>query len=93
MSPAAVTTSGKGLQLTLQPNPASDEVTVTYLAGQKARTEIRLTDISGVEVYRKTLGDQRGGDHKIQLGHLASGIYMVELTSGTEKVVQRLVKE
>jgi hypothetical protein len=33
------------------------------------------------------------GSLVVPLNNLASGIYMIELTSGVEKVIQRLVKE
>ena len=50
-------------------------------------------DMSGVNVYGENLGVQQKGTVTVPLNKLASGIYMVELTSGNRKVVQRLIKE
>ena len=81
------------LQVSMQPNPASEEVKVSFSARQKENTMINITDISGVSVYSKDLGAQQNGYVIVPLDHLASGMYMVEITSGDRKVVQRLVKE
>ena len=75
------------------PNPASDEVKVSFTNSKKEDVSIRVLDLSGVSIYNKSLGVLQSGSVKVPLTNFASGIYMVELTSGTEKVVQRLIKE
>ena len=77
----------------MQPNPASDDVKISFTSGKKDNVAIRMLDLSGVSVYSKDLGVQQNGSVIVPLSNVASGIYMVELTSGDQKVVQRLVKE
>ncbi|MBC7554179.1 MAG: T9SS type A sorting domain-containing protein, partial [Taibaiella sp.] len=93
MSPIAIAGNSKGLEVNMIPNPATEDVSVTFSNSRKAAVSIRILDLSGVSVYNRNLGTQQSGGVKVSLGTLASGIYMVELTAGNEKVVQRLVKE
>lgn len=81
------------LHVTMTPNPASDDVHISFTTAQKAQASVRVTDISGVSVYNKDLGTSKGGSVSVSLKDLAPGIYMVELTAGGKKVVQKLVKE
>jgi len=92
LDPAAAVTN-KALQVTMQPNPATDEVKISFTSGRKDKVEVRMLDLSGVSVYNTDLGVQQSGSVNVPIGTLASGIYMVELTQGDQKVVQRLVKE
>lgn len=66
--------------------------TVTYAAQQKANTTIRITDVTGNCVSVTDLGMQQSGSAAISLTTLASGTYMVTVTSGNEKSVKQLVK-
>src|SRR6202012_60309 len=45
----------KGLSVDMQPNPATEEVSISFTASKAAQTNIRLLDISGVSVYNKDL--------------------------------------
>jgi hypothetical protein len=49
----------------------------------------------GNVVSVQNLGNMSAGTNQSQvsLDGIAAGIYMVELTSGSQKVVQRLIKE
>ena len=89
----AVAAANKALEVTMQPNPATDEVKISFTSGVKGQVGIRMIDLSGVSVYNTDLGIQQSGSVNVPLSNLASGIYMVELTQGDQKVVQRLVKE
>jgi hypothetical protein len=92
MEPAKVV-SNKGLQVTMTPNPATDEVTIGFTSGKADEVSVRVLDLSGVSVYNQNLGIKQNGNVSVQLSSFASGVYMVELTSGDQKVVQRLIKE
>ncbi len=85
--------AAKGLEVTMTPNPANDEVKVNFTSGKKDEVKVRVLDLSGVSVYNQDLGMKQSGTIMVPLSSLASGIYMVELTSGDQKVVQRLIKE
>jgi hypothetical protein len=54
---------------------------------------VRILTVEGVCVATQDLGIQQNGSITLPLDNLASGVYMVEFTSGDKKVVQRLVKE
>ena len=90
---ATVAQTNDGLDVQMVPNPATNVVTITYSAPAKAQTSVRVMDVEGVTVLTQDLGIQQNGSTQIALDKLASGVYMVEITSGTQKVVHRLVKE
>jgi hypothetical protein len=92
MAPAELA-ARKGLQVNMTPNPASDDVTISFSSATREKVSVRMMDLSGVSVYTKDLGALQSGTVKVPVSTLASGIYMVELTSGEEKVVQRLIKD
>jgi len=94
MNPTGIAAvQNKGLDVDIMPNPATDEVTISYNARAKANTTVRIINVEGITVITQKLGLQQSGSVKIGLAQLASGVYLVELTSGTDKVVHRLVKE
>ncbi len=53
---------------------------------------VRVFDPSGVSVYNHDLGMNLNGTLPVPLGEMASGIYIVELTFGDQKVFKRLIK-
>ncbi len=91
MKPA--TMANTGLKVSIVPNPATDDVNISFVNGKAENVAVRILDMAGVSIYNKNLGLQNTGTVNVQLSNFASGIYMVELTSGSQKVVQRLVKE
>ncbi len=93
MEPAEAIVANKGLQVTMTPNPATDDVNISFAAASAKSASIRILDLSGVSVYNRDLGTLQNGNVNVSLSSFAAGVYMVELTSGNEKVVQRLVKE
>ena len=89
----SVAAQSNGLDVQMLPNPANSVVTISYTASSTEQTSIRVMDVEGVTVLAQDLGQQQSGSTQIALDKLASGVYMVEFTSGTNKVVHRLVKE
>jgi hypothetical protein len=83
----------KPLAVSMAPNPTTDDVKITFTSGKKENVTVRVMDISGVSIYNKDLGEQQNGTISVPLTTFASGVYMVELTHGDQKVTQRLVKE
>ncbi len=90
--PAATAKRG-GLQVTISPNPATEAVAISYSNADAASVTVRITDLAGVSIFNQDLGIHATGTANISLSAFTPGIYMVELTSGNEKVVQRLIKE
>ena len=93
MKPAQTVATVKGLQVSMTPNPATDEVKLSFTSGKKDNIRVRVLDMSGVCVYTEDLGAQMSGTTNIGLSRFAPGIYMIEVTSGKDKSIQRLVKE
>ena len=85
--------TSKSLKVLMLPNPASSGVNITFDAPTSAKTSIRVLSLEGICIMIQELGQQQAGNITLSLDKLSSGVYMVELTSGNEKVVQRLVKE
>jgi len=86
-------TTDNNLKVSAIPNPTHENITVSFDAGISGQTNIRLMNLSGVTVFSKDLGVVQSGSVVIPLGNLASGTYLIELTSGERKGVERVVKE
>lgn len=80
--------------LEMYPNPAQDELNLSFRAGGSAKATIRITDASGKTVMlareEHINGEYRGS---LDIRKLADGVYMVEVNSGDLKAVRRLVKD
>ncbi len=88
-----VTPATTGLKAMVMPNPARESVTVTFQAPASGETTLRMLSVEGVCVYTQAFGSLQGGSLTIPLSNISDGVYLIELTSGNEKVVYRLVKE
>src|ERR1700733_7656872 len=53
--------TNKALQVNMIPNPATDEVNISFTSGKADNVSIRLLDLSGISVYNKDLGVQQNG--------------------------------
>jgi hypothetical protein len=86
-------TANTELNVSVAPNPATEQVKVSFAAAVQNNVKINVLDLSGVSVFNQDLGLQQNGSVTLALSNLPAGIYMVELTAGDKKVVKRLVKE
>ncbi len=86
-------TAVKGLEVSMAPNPASDDVKITFTSGSKDNVSVRIMDVSGVSIYNQDLGTKQNGVITVPMSNFAAGVYMVEITQGEQKVTKRLVKE
>ncbi len=84
--------SGHNITVALAPNPATDEVNLSYNITAPGNVSINLIDMWGVNVYHKET-TKNSSIETIPLSDLASGIYIVEVRSGTEISQHKLVKE
>jgi transforming growth factor-beta-induced protein len=77
--------------LSVYPNPASEFVTVSYTATANEAVSYRMTDLSGKSVIARDLGVRNGAQiENIDLSNVASGMYILEITSGTKRSVQKV---
>jgi hypothetical protein len=70
---------------TIFPNPATDRITLR--GNFDASADIRLTDVSGKIIFRTLAGS--ANTTEIKLPVLSSGIYMLHVNNGIEKLVIR----
>ncbi len=76
------------------PNPAKDEVKVSFDAIGSGEMTLRLLDITGKEIISEEYDNLNGRvDQIINIGNLADGVYMIEVSNGELKAVKRLIKQ
>ncbi len=80
------------LSVAIAPNPASDEVMISYNVSGAKDVLVRVTDVAGVCVYSTNAGVSNG-QLKVSLSALPAGIYMVEVVAGAQISATKLVKE
>jgi hypothetical protein len=85
--PVAAPASG----VTVSPNPATDVVNINFTAAD-GTTNINVMNVTGASVITKS-ADGASGKVTVSLNGLPSGTYMVEVTNGGNKSIQKLVKE
>ncbi len=79
--------------LVLFPNPAKDQVKVSFDAEATEMT-LRVLDLSGKEIMTEEHDNLNGKvDFMINVGQLADGVYMIEVSNGELKATKRLIKQ
>jgi hypothetical protein len=79
-------------QLTVAPNPASRQVSVTFSAAQAGDVELQLTNLLGQVVYHKTVRASLGPNQQtVELGQLPTGLYLVRVQNEQGSVEERLL--
>jgi hypothetical protein len=78
-------------KVSLFPNPANDKVSVQFLAAQEGQAGIQLLDLTG-KVVRTHAATASEGENTmgIQIGDLASGLYLVRIELNGEVITRRL---
>ena len=73
------------------PNPATDVANISF-EGNGGDYTIRLTDLSGREMSSKVVSNAVGPQaHQVSVAGLASGIYLVVISSNNSSTTQQLV--
>jgi extracellular elastinolytic metalloproteinase len=78
---------------TLAPNPATDHVILIVNNDSRNAAEVMITDIAGKVVRREMLGNASYLTRRINLTGLSKGMYMIEVTNGTERQTEKLIVE
>lgn len=76
----------------LYPNPASDQITISWQCPSAQELHLRVVDLRGKEYYRWTIAD--GGRISSLVADVASlreGIYLLEASAGDERILRRFV--
>ena len=80
------------LVIKITPVPANDKIRVNYLAPEWGNTTIRITNLAGTTMKSLALGLQKEGQVTISVTDLISGIYLLEVSCGTQRVTQKIIK-
>ncbi|MCC6839067.1 MAG: T9SS type A sorting domain-containing protein [Flavobacteriales bacterium] len=78
--------------LTVFPNPAVDEVTLTWSPSLGAASTVSITDMAGRAVNHSYLIADRTGRARIDVSSLLSGMYQVTLTSTNGRRTSALLR-
>jgi hypothetical protein len=74
-------------QLNVYPNPAQNEIRVTYNAAAGSEAVIYITDLSGRVISSETVqAGTNGINTTINISGLAAGLYMIQLQQGNERL-------
>ena len=82
-----INTLSPGESLNIYPNPANDAL---HIDGVTTKTRYRLLSMVGAVLQT---GSLKAGRNRISLAALPGGIYMLEVTDGTRKLIRKIVKE
>ncbi|MFZ6665930.1 T9SS type A sorting domain-containing protein [Peijinzhouia sedimentorum] len=87
----SINPSNSRFQAFLLPNPAQEQVRISIQKPDHvAETTIKLVSMSGVEVRSETLSSTTS-EMDVNLNQLSKGVYLVEITHGTARIVKRLI--
>ncbi|MEM7038357.1 MAG: PKD domain-containing protein, partial [Bacteroidota bacterium] len=76
--------------LSVYPNPTSDRATVAIALPTPGDFVLRVSDLMGRKVFEQAWTGTREAEMALDVADLQAGLYLVELQSGTERVVKRL---
>ncbi|MFC2188155.1 T9SS type A sorting domain-containing protein [Fulvivirgaceae bacterium LMO-SS25] len=83
--------SNHRFQAYLLPNPAQEQVRISIQKPDNVgETTVKIVSMTGVEVSNEKLTTDTS-ELDINLSQLSKGIYLVEITHGTERIVKRLI--
>ncbi len=83
------TVSNTKLKVKLVPNPATDNVTVYTEGNNGKQVLVTITNMMGTKVAEH----YTTGNTTISLSNMAAGIYIVNISCGSETITQKLIKQ
>ncbi|MFC4261356.1 T9SS type A sorting domain-containing protein [Ferruginibacter yonginensis] len=81
--------------LSVFPNPFEDNIKISYNSAIVTVAQCRILSFDGKEVLNRKVTLQRGENIVVlnDLNNLASGSYMLELNTGDEKLIKKIIKK
>ena len=79
----ATTNDQNELDISMYPNPASD---IVYIDGNYSQLKVVVYDILGKQVMNKPI------KNTIDISQLEKGVYVLQLSDGTKRNTQRIIK-
>jgi hypothetical protein len=94
--PVGISDPGKPVhekRFSIYPNPANDQVTVSFEMISESPVEVNIYDLQGKMVKRVNLGVRPEGRHDAVLscGNLGSGTYILRLTMGNQQSASKFI--
>ncbi len=79
--------------LSVYPNPANDEVNVSFNLTNEALVNVTVTDLAGKVVYSSNGENNVAGAHSIKINssNFSNGVYMVNFKANNEVSTQKIV--
>ncbi|RZK23202.1 MAG: T9SS type A sorting domain-containing protein [Flavobacterium sp.] len=77
--------------LTISPNPNTGNFNVKFNSSSNDDVVINVYDTSGREIFAKKYPNQSVFSQNIQLDNVSSGVYLVNIQDGNQKVVRKIV--
>lgn len=79
-------------ELKFFPNPTDGNFRMSFFLPQRGQTAIYIYDVEGKEVVRKDLGNFQGNwDNNIDLSHLNSGTYILNITQNNLRLAEKII--
>jgi len=77
------------------PNPAYNNITVSYASQSSQLLKIGIKDVNGRVVHAESVMCNSGNTegHSVDISSFSPGLYFVELTFGNKHVVKKIIKE
>ena len=80
--------------LNIYPNPANKNIHISFDVTNKTdNIQIKMYDLSGREVYRKTFEPTNQFNQTINVSNYVRGIYFVRIDNGNQNAAQKLILE
>lgn len=81
--------------LKFYPNPAQNEVTISFTSPSENEVNISIKDLQGKEVFSKNYTENNSGafSNKLDLSDKTSGIYIVTITQNDKSLTKKLIIE
>lgn len=83
----------KEYQMSVAPNPTSQNSQISFVLGKEANIKLQLTDLLGREIWQqqqsKAIGEQQT---ELPMQGLSAGMYILHLQIGQQSISQKIIK-
>ena len=79
--------------LKIYPNPSKGKFNIEFLTVSEEKVEIKVYDLRGRQIFSKSYAAMGAFNREINLDHVQSGVYLVDVVNGTKKITKRIIIE
>ena len=79
-------------QIELFPNPVEDQLFLRVDSEQSSKIQLQWMDIVGKRIYQEEIQVVNSNLHALNLPDLTTGIYLLQIDNGTEKITRKVFK-